>query len=278
MQRTQLLFFAWLAFAAAQDIATQEQRLLADRDTLDPQDGRIVGGWATKIAHFPHQVSLQKGTRHICGATILAPTLVLTAAHCVLNANEPQDYFIRAGSTKWSSGGSHHRIRRIIPHEHFNLPTHMNNDIALLQLQDPLIFSDNIKPIPIVTPMDDVPTLAQLFVSGWGSTKVEQMATSPLLHYTVIVQMNRDSCARNYFGAATITSTMFCAGSKSGKGDRDSCVGDSGGPLITHVDGRFKLLGIVSWGLGCANAQYPGVYTYVPAYMNWIYQTVQTLT
>lgn len=278
MQRTQLLFFAWLAFAAAQDIGTQEQRLLADRDALDPLDARIVGGWATKIEYFPHQVSLQKGSRHICGATILAPTLVLTAAHCVLKANEPDIYFIRAGSTKWSSGGSYHRIRRIIPHEHFNLPTHMNNDIALIQLQDPLTYSDNIKPISIVTPFEDVPPLAQLFVSGWGSTAVEQMATSPILHYTVIVEMNRDACTHNYFGAGTITSTMFCAGSKSGKGDRDSCVGDSGGPLITHVDGRFKLLGIVSWGLGCANAQYPGVYTYVPAYINWLHQTVQTLT
>ncbi|TDG51077.1 hypothetical protein AWZ03_002440 [Drosophila navojoa] len=277
MQRTQLLFVAWLAFSSAQDIGTEEQRLLADRDTLDPPDGRIVGGWATKIEYFPHQVSLQKGARHICGATILSPSLVLTAAHCVLKASEPQSYFIRAGSSKWSTGGSYHRIRRIIPHEHFNLPTHMNNDIALIQLQDPLIFSDTIKPIPIVSPMDDVPTLAQLFVSGWGSTTVEQIATSPRLHYTVIVELNRDACAHNYFGAGTLTSTMFCAGSKSGKGDRDSCVGDSGGPLITLVDGRFKLLGIVSWGLGCANAQYPGVYTYVPAYINWLHQTVQTL-
>ncbi|XP_030081993.1 trypsin alpha [Drosophila hydei] len=278
MLRIQLLFFAWLALAAAQDISTQEKRLLADNGTLSLQDGRIVGGWETRISYFPHQVSLQKGARHICGATILAPTIVLTAAHCLTSPNEPQLYVIRAGSNQWSSGGSYHRVRRIIRHEQFNLPTPMNNDIGLIQLQEPLTYSDNIKSIPIIAPMDNVPAQAQLFVSGWGSTSAQKMQTASSLHYTAVVQMDRQRCTQNYYSAATVTNTMFCAGSKSGQGDRDSCLGDSGGPLVTPVDGRFKLLGIVSWGLGCASAQFPGVYTYVPAYTNWLAQTVTTLT
>ncbi|KAL7738582.1 hypothetical protein ACLKA6_006881 [Drosophila palustris] len=269
----QLLLVAFLAI-----VVGQEQEILPGvNSNPGPQDGRIVGGWATNITHFPHQVSLQLGTRHVCGGTIIAPNIILTAAHCVVNVDEPQSYAIRAGSTLWSSGGSYIRARRIIPHGQFNIPTHMNNDIALVLLQKSLVYSSSIQPIGLVLPTDIVPVQAQLFVSGWGATSVDQVVTSPRLHYTAVVQMDRQRCTQNYFGAGTVTGTMFCAGSKSGLGDRDSCMGDSGGPLITRVAGRFKLLGIVSWGLGCANAQYPGVYTYVTAHGAWLTQTLSTL-
>lgn len=268
----QLLLLTVLAI-----VAGEEDVLPAVNSRPGPQDGRIVGGWATNITHFPHQVSLQLGTRHVCGGTIIAPNIILTAAHCVVKVNEPQSYAIRAGSTLWSSGGSYIRARRIIPHSQFNAPTHMNNDIALVLLQKSLVYSPSIQPIGLVLSTDIVSAQAQLFVSGWGSTTVDQVVTSPRLHYTAVVQMDRQRCTQNYFGAGTVTGTMFCAGSKSGLGDRDSCMGDSGGPLVTNVAGRFKLLGIVSWGLGCANAQYPGVYTYVTAYGTWLTQTLSTL-
>lgn len=270
MQCLQILLVAFLAFAAAQE---EQQQL----PPAGPQDGRIVGGWETNITHFPHQVSLQMGTRHICGGSVIAPNVILTAAHCVLKPDEPQIYAIRAGSTLWSSGGSFVRVRRIIPHAQFNMPTHMNNDIALLVLHKSLVFDRTIQPIPLVVPTDKVSAQAQLFVSGWGSTSVEQVMTEPRLHYTAVVQMDRQSCTQNYFGAGTVTNSMFCAGSKSGLGDRDSCMGDSGGPLVTNIAGRFKLLGIVSWGLGCANVQYPGVYTSVAAQNGWLTQTLKTL-
>lgn len=269
MQCLQILLVAFLAIAAAQE----EQPI----PLAGPQDGRIVGGWETNITHFPHQVSLQMGTRHICGGSVIAPNVILTAAHCVLKPEEPQLYAIRAGSTIWSSGGSFVRVRQIIPHAQFNKPTHMNNDIAMLVLHKALVYDRTIQPIPLVVPTDKVSAQAQLFVSGWGSTSVEQVITEPRLHYTAVVQMDRKSCTQNYFGAGAVTNSMFCAGSKSGLGDRDSCMGDSGGPLVTKVADRFKILGIVSWGLGCANAQYPGVYTSVAAHNAWITQTLNTL-
>ncbi|KAH8355027.1 hypothetical protein KR093_004158, partial [Drosophila rubida] len=269
-----LLCVALLACA----VAGQEQHLPADNITPGPQDGRIVGGWETNITHFPHQVSVQMGTRHICGGTIIAPSVIVTAAHCLVRSSEPLSYAIRAGSTLWASGGSYIRARRIVTHPQFNAPTHMNNDIALILLQKALVYSPYIKAIPVVTQADQVPPQAQLFVSGWGSTTVQKVVTAPRLHYTTVVQMDRQRCTQNYFGAGTVTGSMFCAGSKSGLGDRDSCMGDSGGPLITSVAGHFKLLGIVSWGLGCANAQYPGVYTYVTAHANWLTQTLSTLS
>ncbi|XP_034108565.1 trypsin beta [Drosophila albomicans] len=273
LQCFQLMCLALLATAAT----GQEYNLPAVNSNPGPQDGRIVGGWETNITHFPHQVSLQMGNRHICGGTIIAPNVILTAAHCLARSNEPLSYAIRAGSTMWSSGGSYIRARRIVTHPQFNAPTHMNNDIALIWLQRSLVYSPLIQAIPLVTPTDNVLPQAQLFVSGWGSTTVENVVTAPRLHYTFVVQMDRQRCTQNYFGAGTVTGSMFCAGSKSGLGDRDSCMGDSGGPLITSIAGRFKLLGIVSWGLGCANAQYPGVYTYVTAHTNWLTQTLSTL-
>ncbi|ALC42239.1 CG13430 [Drosophila busckii] len=267
-----IIFVAWLSLTLAQDNnATQTE---ADSDTLD---GRIVGGWDTKIAHFPHQISLQLNKKHICGGVIVAPHLILTAAHCVLKHTQPELYAIRAGSSFWESGGSYVRIKRIIPHEHFNLPTHMNNDIALLLLQRPLVYSRDIQAIQLVHPTDYVAPHAQLFVSGWGSTNAQQITTATRLHYTALVELDHPSCTHNYVGSGVVTATMFCAGSRTGLGDRDSCLGDSGGPLVTNVEGHFKLLGIVSWGLGCASAQYPGVYTQVSAYGDWLTHLSQSL-
>ncbi|XP_001361174.2 trypsin 3A1 [Drosophila pseudoobscura] len=240
--------------------------------TAGQQDGRIVGGWETNIIHFPHQISLQLGTRHACGGAILSPTHILTAAHCVLEYSKPQYYVIRAGSSEWATGGSYIRIQRIVPHPKFHQPTHMNNDIALIQLQQPLVYSGNIQPIVLAARQDRIEPSAQLFVSGWGSQSISQMQPEKRLRYTVVQQRDQSQCIRNYFGAGTVTSSMFCAGTP--QGGRDSCQGDSGGPLITSINGRMRLYGIVSWGLGCANAMFPGVYTRVSEYTDWIAQTM----
>ncbi|XP_016957760.1 trypsin 3A1 [Drosophila biarmipes] len=247
----------------------------AENSTDGGQDGRIVGGWETHITFFPHQVSLQLGTRHACGGTIFSPTIILTAAHCVLEHSKPQYYVIRAGSTDWSKGGSYIQVHRIIPHPKFHEPTRMNNDIAIVQLQQPLVYSREIQPIGLATSEDRIQPAAQLFVSGWGSKAISQMQSEKRLRYTVVQLRDQDQCARNYFGAGSVTNTMFCAGTQVG--GRDSCQGDSGGPLVTSINGQMKLYGIVSWGFGCANAMFPGVYTKVPAFGDWIAQTTGEL-
>ncbi|EDW72581.1 uncharacterized protein Dwil_GK20985 [Drosophila willistoni] len=245
---------------------TQEQK---------DKDGRIVGGWETTINYFPHQISLQIGTRHACGGAIVAPTLVLTAAHCVLEYHRPEQYVIRAGSSEWSTGGSYIHIRRIIPHSQFQEPTPMNNDIALIQLATPLVYSENIQPIALATKQDKIAFASQLFVSGWGSKTLTQIQPEKRLRYTALKQQDQTQCKHNYQGAGTVTPTMLCAGSPFG--GRDSCQGDSGGPLITSVNGQLKLFGIVSWGLGCAHALYPGVYTRVTEYTDWLAETLNEL-
>ncbi|EDX07928.1 trypsin 3A1 [Drosophila simulans] len=247
----------------------------AQNSTDGGQDGRIVGGWETHITFFPHQVSLQLGTRHACGGTIISPTIILTAAHCVLEYSKPQYYVIRAGSSDWTKGGSYVRVKQIIPHPKFHDPTRMNNDIAIVQLQQPLVYSQNIRPISLATNKDIITPTAQLFVSGWGSTSISQMQPEKRLRYTVVHLRDQNQCARNYFGAGTVTNTMFCAGTQVG--GRDSCQGDSGGPLVTSINGQLKLYGIVSWGFGCANAMFPGIYTKVSAYDDWIAQTIEEL-
>ncbi|KAH8401366.1 hypothetical protein KR009_004948, partial [Drosophila setifemur] len=256
-------------------VCTTSAQNLTDGGKEKDKDGRIVGGWETHINYFPHQVSLQLGTRHGCGGAILSPTIILTAAHCVLEYSKPQYYMIRAGSSEWASGGSYVRIRRIIPHPKFHEPTRMNNDIALVQLQTPLVYNQAIQPISLVTKEDRIQPMAQLFVSGWGSMSVSQLQPEKRLRYTVVQRRDQDQCARNYVGGGTVTSTMFCAGTQMG--GRDSCQGDSGGPLVTSIDGRMKIMGIVSWGFGCANAIFPGVYTKVSEYNDWIAQTMEEL-
>ncbi|XP_017051290.1 trypsin-1 [Drosophila ficusphila] len=259
-----LIVALWLSYTVA-----------AQNSTDGDREGRIVGGWETRITFFPYQVSLQIGTRHGCGGSIIAPTIILTAAHCVLEHTKPQYYAIRAGSSEWAQGGSYIRVKRIVPHPKFHEPTRMNNDIAIVQLQQPLVYSEEIQPINLVSTQNRIQPTAQLFVSGWGSLSISQMQSEKRLRYTVVQQLDQNQCVRNYFGAGTVTNTMFCAGTQNG--GRDSCQGDSGGPLVTPVDGRMKLYGVVSWGFGCANAFYPGVYTKVSAYGDWIAQTIEEL-
>ncbi|XP_030387946.1 trypsin 3A1 [Scaptodrosophila lebanonensis] len=238
------------------------------------KDGRIVGGSEASISYFPHQVSIQMGTRHACGGSILTNRIILTAAHCVREYSKPQLYFVRAGSDEWARGGSFVGVRRIIPHAQFEEPTRLNHDIALLLLQQPLVYSPSIQPIALVSPMDFVHPQMPLYITGWGTTGTS-LITETRLRYTSIFQVDHAECQATYMDVGVVTDTMICAGVPFG--GRDSCQGDSGGPLITNIGHRWKLLGIVSWGIGCGQAQYPGIYTRVTAYNDWVAQTMKLL-
>ncbi|XP_016995004.3 trypsin beta [Drosophila takahashii] len=241
--------------------------------TPTPGDGRIVGGEVTTIGEFPYQVSVQVNGQHICGGAIIGHHFVLTAAHCFEAELSTEDYSVRVGSSEHASGGHVLSLRQVITHGGYNPQSH-DNDLALLIVYARLNFTEHLQPVPLASPVDPPPSAeSRLLVSGWGYQAEEgavsgEVGVSPQLRFVDVDLVESDQCRQAYRQVLPITQRMICAARPGG----DSCQGDSGGPLvgIPADEGPAKLYGIVSWGLGCANPDYPGVYTKVAAFRNWI--------
>ncbi|CAH1104306.1 unnamed protein product [Psylliodes chrysocephalus] len=221
-------------------------------------DGRIIGGKNANITECPYQVSLRKYDSHICGGTIFHNKYILTAAHCASNG-VASSFSIRAGSSYSIKGGTIVKVCSIYNHENYSAET-MENDIAILKLCTPLTFSNYILPITLADGSESIAAGRNALVSGWGF-KIEEGAVSNILQKVTVPFITNARC-KVLYPDEIITDGMLCAG----LGQKDACQGDSGGPL--RASG--KLVGIVSWGYGCARPQFPGVYTKVAKYRKWI--------
>ncbi|ODM87661.1 Proclotting enzyme [Orchesella cincta] len=234
-------------------------------------DIKIIGGQEAVPHEFPWMVSLWgKSGKHICGGALLDNEYVLTASHCI-SKYTPQDVskiklYIGDHNIHSTSDG-HHEVRsvsRIVKHKRFSLQTFLN-DIALLKLDRPVAFTDRIRPICLPSGAKQIESDPQLLVAGWGQTTYKG-ASSSVLRKVTVPGISSDKCGTIYNGIspAGITAEMVCAG---GNGV-DSCIGDSGGPLIQLVNNRYEQVGIVSFGRECGT--YPGVYTRIYSFLNWI--------
>ncbi|XP_020713711.1 trypsin alpha-3-like [Ceratitis capitata] len=236
-----------------------------------PFDGRIVGGSSTSIWHHSHQISLYHNGLIICGGSIVDTEnnktngyYVVTAAHCV-EPTEPQSYFIKYGITSLVELVPIVFIDYIIQHEKYNATT-ANYDIALIKLKVRLQFSEKVKPITLAESTPETGSLA--IVTGWGTTSEGGVLPAPILQEVTVILVDKDVCRQQY-APYDKTDQMLCAGVP--EGGKDACQGDSGGPLV--VDG--KLTGIVSWGIGCGQPKYPGVYCNVSWFRTWVIGKVQ---
>ncbi|XP_054160465.1 mite allergen Der f 3-like [Oppia nitens] len=224
----------------------------------------IVGGEDAIDGEFPYHVSFQRVSSHICGASIISPQWLVTAAHCIQGwtANV---FSIRYNSIFHEMGGHVVQVLEVVTHPAYSEAT-FDNDIALIKTITPIDFSTtNAKPIALPKQNSDITATEMVTITGWGFTKQEGQL-SPILQKITIPVVDRNVCKQTFKFYNEITNNMICAG--LAQGGLDSCQGDSGGPAVW----KGTLVGVVSWGFGqtCAQPGYYGVYTRIANYIDWI--------
>jgi len=238
---------------------------------------RIVGGTPATYGTVPWQAAIfnRQNTSH-CGGVLIDRRKIITAAHCFKSGTKPYQYKIYLGKYHQSlserdAGEKMVRIRKIFVHERYDDKPN-NNDIALIMLKDPVQYTDYIRPVCLPDVRSSIITGQTALVTGWGETKDRYNRNNVIQKVDVRI-ISSKQCNR-WMSAITsepdtITPNMVCAGYKVG--GKDACQGDSGGPLIVEQsEGRHVLIGIVSWGFGCAKKNRPGVYTKIQNYIEWI--------
>lgn len=268
---------------------TTEPAIIVDQD---PNTGcgrryypqkKIVGGNAADFGEWPWQVSLRQWRQltylHKCGAALMNHNWAITAAHCVAQV-QPENLLLRIGEHELENVEEPHdyverRVELIAVHPDFDART-FEYDLALLRFAEPVEFAPNI--VPICLPEGNNDYLGRTaWVTGWGRLYENGPLPSTMQEVGVPVTTNA-ACEAMYRRAGFvehIPNIFLCAGWP--EGGRDSCEGDSGGPLVLQRPDseQHELIGVISWGIGCAQRNQPGVYTRITHFKQWIQQILQ---
>jgi len=228
------------------------------------RQGKIVGGVEAKPHSHPSIVSIQVYGSQYCGGSIVNENYIVTAAHCATRA--ASDYSVVAGEHDLNSVDGVEQtvlVSEVIQHPDYNA-ANSRHDIAVFKLATPLVLDENVAAANLA-PKGFTPEQT-LKAIGWGTTT--ENGDIPDKLQEVDVPFHTDAaCRLNYALIAYIFEDMICAG----EGGHDSCQGDSGGPLTsTDADGKVTLVGVTSFGVGCARPRYPGVYTEVSFFSEWV--------
>ncbi|XP_035202107.1 transmembrane protease serine 5 isoform X4 [Oxyura jamaicensis] len=163
-------------------------------------------------------------------------------------------------------------VEKVIYHPLYN-GSSLDYDIALMKLRVPLNFSDAIRAVCLPPSHRDLFQGTPCWVSGWGYTRPDQAQLTETLKEALVPLISTRRCNSSCMYEGELTARMLCAGYPQGK--IDACQGDSGGPLVCQDDLTWRLVGVVSWGQGCAEPNHPGVYTNVAQLLPWIYRTTE---
>ncbi|CAG9796396.1 unnamed protein product [Diatraea saccharalis] len=230
---------------------------------------RIVGGSLTTINQHPDIVSLlwswNEANNHfqVCGGSIINSRSVLTAAHCTVGA-QSFIWRFRLGSTFANSGGVVHLTSQIINHPQYNRVNY-DNDIAIIRTSSNIVFSNVVRQASIAGANYNLADNQVVWAAGWGATSSGGPSSEQLRHVQIWT-INQAVCRNRYAEIGlTVTDNMLCSGWLD-VGGRDQCQGDSGGPLYHNG----VVVGVCSWGRGCAQARFPGVNARVSRYTQWI--------
>uniref|UniRef100_A0A0A9X5Z2 Transmembrane protease serine 9 n=2 Tax=Lygus hesperus TaxID=30085 RepID=A0A0A9X5Z2_LYGHE len=276
----------------------------------DPFSDRIVGGVEVVPHEFPWVAKLFHDKAFHCGAALISDRYLLTAGHCVTShiegtsteprsrrgdtinyeVKDPKDFIVELGSHKLKEKSGdvvRKKVIRIILNSEYDVFASddimlQSNDLAILKI-NPVVFSDIVSPICLPMMNARVRDGAKLIVAGWGSTLTEtlQDPTTKLpdaLQKAFLTKISHRECKKNPYIGSHLTKInqmgereIFCMIGNN----QDSCRGDSGGPAILRTPQGYVVAGLVSWGLGCNQKNYPAAYTQVSSYMDYILENTR---
>lgn len=235
---------------------------------LPAQASAVVGGTAVQPGNYQFVVAVGDTEGPFCGGTLIAPSVVLTAAHCLTEEPTALDRLrVLVGSPRISAGlGAHDAthlvgVTAVYIHPKFDEQS-MRYDAALLVLEHPATG------VPTVAMAETVLRAGTtVSAAGWGKTQERGPSTPDRLRAVVLKVGTTSECRRgNAIDGGYFAPSMMCASNPG----RDTCSGDSGGPLVGKSNGQTVLVGITSFGYGCAEDGHPGVYTRVTAVRGWV--------
>ncbi|MDX6690488.1 MAG: hypothetical protein QOG15_1945 [Solirubrobacteraceae bacterium] len=223
-----------------------------------PHEPRIVGGIQSPRA-WPAQGALYIDGSFACGGTLVSGRWFLTAGHCGTNGSDPipaADLSVRLGNSNRNLATAF-GVSAVIVNAGFDAIT-LTNDLTLLQLSTaPSPGSTTIQPLRLISASETAlwspGTLAAII--GWGTTCSASCGVTTTLKEAGVPITSDSACASDY-GSDFIAATMVCAGN----GITDTCQGDSGGPIMVPRVDVWVLVGVTSWGNGCADPDFPGIY------------------
>lgn len=265
-----------LGVAASLAIAPAATAQTAATSTDDVFDPSIIGGTATTIDQAPWQVALvftgapNDYLGQYCGGSIVSSWEIVTAAHCVVDEGSvfaASEIRVMTGrATLSTSARTAVPVASITVHPGYVEATY-ESDIAVLRLAEPIALTPGVQEA-IALQQSVVGDGVAARVTGWGNTSTTDVVYPTQLRQATVNTVSDVSCDASYSAEVFTSSTMLCAVGPSYS--TDTCQGDSGGPLAVQSSGVWYLAGITSWGYGCAESPYPGVYTEVSAFTTWI--------
>ncbi|XP_054751053.2 uncharacterized protein LOC129256860 isoform X7 [Lytechinus pictus] len=231
---------------------------------------RIIGGTYAEKGEFPWIGTLQnENGEQQCGASLLNEYWAITAAHCTgVYSSISFGYLKLDTPTNYSVSPP---IAQIIDHPNY-YSTSGGDDITLIRFEEPVEINDYVRPICLPSAnTSETRVYRRCYAAGWGTLAFGDVASNDLLKVLLGI-IDNDECDQMY---GDVIPSKICAGYKSG--GYDSCNGDSGGPLACEGDdGRWHLIGITSYGnLGCGDPGFPGVYTRVSSFLDFISDTIE---
>ncbi|XP_008310126.1 hepatocyte growth factor [Cynoglossus semilaevis] len=228
---------------------------------------RIVGGSPVSISEGSWMVSIQKGSVHWCGGSLIREEWVLTDSQCFSSCvPDLSDYRVWLGVSNIREGGSEWSNRQEVSIAHVICGPD-GSSLALIRLSKPALPLDNVRTIQLPVAGCSIPEGTTCNMYGWGETK--GTGYDGILKTVNLPIVNNDRCREMHRGSFHITNNKICAGGRRNEG---VCERDYGGPLVCQ-DGEIKVIvGVSIHGRGCARANQPAIFINIPFYTQWIHK------